>query len=155
VPARAASRQNTNGGAQVPDPIAPPAASRPAEAVELVSSAVSDGDLEAALAQYEAGAVLRPWAHDPGGETDGVAEALIRLMDLRLPLSVRIRAVVPAGGLALVAGERHIVGTGPDRERIQLTGAGATVVRRQQRGSWRIAADAWCLDGPGAGEAQG
>jgi hypothetical protein len=38
----------------VPDPIAPPVAGRPAEAVELVSLAVSDGDLEAALAQYEA-----------------------------------------------------------------------------------------------------
>jgi ketosteroid isomerase-like protein len=137
----------------VPDPIAPPVASRPAEAVELVSLAISDGDLEAALAQYEAAAVLRPWARDPGGETDGIAEALVRQMDLRLPLSVQIRAVVPGDGLALVLGEWHIAGTGPGGERIQLTGAGATVVRRQQDGSWRIAADAWCLDGPAAGEA--
>lgn len=137
----------------MPDPIAPPIASRPAEAVQLVSLAVSGGDLEAALAQYEAGAVLRPWARDPGGETDGVMETLVRLMDLRLPLSARIRAVVTGEGLALVLSEWHIVGTGPDCERIQLTGAGATVVRRQQGGSWRIAADAWCLDGPAAGEA--
>ena len=84
-----------------------------------------------------------PWARDPGGDTDGVADALIRLMDLRLPLSVRIRGVVPGEGLALVVGERHIIGTGPDCERIKLIGAGATVVRRQQGGSWRIAADAW------------
>jgi ketosteroid isomerase-like protein len=139
----------------VPDPIAPPVASRPAEAVELVCLAVSDGDLEAALAQYEAGAVLRPWAGDPGGGTGGVADALVRLMNLRLPLSARIRAVVPGDGLALVLGERHIAGTGPDRTRIQLTGAGATVVRRQQGGSWRIAIDAWYLNGPGAGEARG
>ena len=139
----------------MPDPIAPPTASRPAEAVELVCLAVSDGDLDAALAQYEAGAVLRPWARDPGGHTDGVAEALIQLMGLRLPLAVRIRAIVPGDGLALVAGEWHIAGTGPDCERVQLSGAGATVVRRQPGGSWRIAADAWCLDGPGAGQARG
>ena len=137
----------------MPDPIAPPVASRPAEAVELVALAVSGGDLEAALAQYEAGAVLRPWARDPVGETYGVAGVLIRLMNLRLPLSVGIRAVVPGDGLALVLGEWHIAGTGPDCEPIQLTGAGATVVRRQQGGSWRIAADAWCLDGPAVGEA--
>ena len=74
-------------------------------------------------------------------------------MDLRLPLSVRIRAVVPGDGIALVLGEWHIAGTGPDCEPIQLTGAGATVVRHQQGGSWRIAADAWCLDGPAVGEA--
>ncbi len=117
--------------------------------------AVSDGDLEAALAQYEAGAVLRPWARDPGGDTDVAADALIQLMDLRLPLSVRIRAVVPGDGLALIVGERHIIGTGPDCEPIQLSGAGATVVRCQQDGSWRIAADAWCLDGHGAGQVQG
>jgi ketosteroid isomerase-like protein len=139
----------------VPDPIAPLVAGRPAEAVELVSLAVSDGDLEAALAQYEAGAVLRPWARDPDGNTDGLADALIRLIDLRLPLSVRIRAVVPGDGLALIVGERHIIGTGPDCEPIQLSGAGATVVRCQQDGSWRIAADAWCLDGHGAGQVQG
>ena len=126
----------------MPDPIAPPVASRPAEAVELVCLAVSDGDLEAALAQYEAGAVLRPWARDPGGETDGVADALVRLMNLRLPLSARIRAVVPANGLALVLGERHIAGAGPDRTRIQLNKTNATIVKRQQSGRWRIAIDA-------------
>jgi ketosteroid isomerase-like protein len=137
------------------DPITPPMANRPVEAVELVAQAVSGGDLDTALAQYEAGAVLWPWARDLGGETDGVADALVRLMNLRLPLSARIRAVVPGDGLALVLGERRIAGTGPDGELIQLTGTGATVVRRQQAGSWRIAADAWCLDGPAGGEARG
>jgi hypothetical protein len=71
----------------VPDSIAAPTSGRP---VELVSLAVSDGDLEAALAQYEPGAVLQPWAGDPGGDTGAVADALIGLMDLRLPLSVWI-----------------------------------------------------------------
>ena len=137
----------------MPDPIAPPVAARPAEAVELVSLAVSGGDLEAALAQYEGGAVLRPWAHDPGGDTETVADALTALMDLRLPVSVQIHAIVPAGAVALVLSARHIIGTGPDCEPIQLSGAGATVVRHQQAGSWRIIADAWQLSGPGAGQA--
>jgi ketosteroid isomerase-like protein len=136
----------------MPDPIAPPVAGRPEEAVELVSLAVSDGDLEAALAQYEPGAVLRAWARDQGGDTESLADALIRLIDLRLPLRVRIRTVVPADGLALVVGERHLAGASPDREHVQLTGAGATVVRCQQGGGWRIVADAWCLDGAGAGK---
>jgi len=139
----------------VPDSIAPPAASRPAEAVELVSLAVSDGDLEAALAQYEAGAAFRPWARDPDRGTDSVADTLTQLMDLRLPLCVHIRAIVSADGIALVLSERNIVGTGPDGDRIQLRGAGATVVRSGQEGSWRIVADAWNLDGPGSDRARG
>ena len=99
--------------------------------------------------------MLRPWAGDSGGNTGAVADALIQLMGLRLPLSVRIRTLVPGDGLALIVGERRIVGTGPDYEPVQLSGAGATVVRRQPGGSWRIAADAWRLDGPGAGGARG
>jgi ketosteroid isomerase-like protein len=134
----------------VPDPIAPPVASWPAEAVELVSLAVSSGDLEAALAQYEDGAVLRPWAHDRGGDAETVADALTALMDLRLPVSVQIRAKLPTDALALVLSNRHIIGTGPDGEPIQLSGTGATVVRRQQSGNWCIIADAWHLSGPGS-----
>jgi hypothetical protein len=45
----------------VSDPIKPPAARRPQEALELVSQALSDGDLEAALAQYEGAARLVTW----------------------------------------------------------------------------------------------
>ena len=43
------------------DPIPPAVARHPAEAVELVTVAISDGDLEAALAQYERDAVVRLW----------------------------------------------------------------------------------------------
>jgi hypothetical protein len=45
----------------VSDLIRPPVARRPEEALELVSQALSDGDLEAALAQYEKGALLAYW----------------------------------------------------------------------------------------------
>ena len=139
----------------MPDPIAPPVASQPAEAVELVCLAVSDGDLEAALAQYEAEASLRPWAHHPDGAADQITEVLLELIDLRLPLSLRICAIVAADGVALVLGERRIAGTGPDRRWIQFSGSGATVVRCQRDGGWRIAADAWNLGGPKAGHAGG
>jgi ketosteroid isomerase-like protein len=133
----------------MPDRIAPPAARQPAEVLELVSAAVSDGDLEAALAQYESGAVLRPWAHQAAGPGDSTRGWLIQLMDLRLPLSVEVCAVLAAGDLALVLSGRRIAGAGPDCEQVRLSGLGATVVRRQPGGSWRITADAWQLSGPG------
>jgi hypothetical protein len=146
----------------VTDPIAPPAARRPDQAVELVSLAISDGDLEAALAQYERGAALRPWAsqraadgaglsigaRDAGDDgNSGIREMLLGLMLLRIPLSVRVRAVLPAGGLALVLAERQLAAVEPDLRPIRLRGLGSTVLRRQPRGDWRIVAEAWCLDG--------
>jgi hypothetical protein len=127
----------------VSDPIAPPAARWPLEAAELVALAVSDGDLGAAIAQYEPGALLRPWAGDRAGGT--VRETMASIMQLRLPLDTRLVAVLPAEALAMLVCERRIDGIGPDGRRVRLRGTGCTVVRPQRDGSWRIAADAWQL----------
>jgi ketosteroid isomerase-like protein len=147
--------QQTYGGsaevAVTPDPIAPSAARHPAEAVELVAQAVSDGDLEAALAQYEPAATLRPWpvplpAALSGPEAGDAATAglLSQLMGLRLPVCVRVCDVAQAGDLAVVVSERRIAGVGADGELVACSGIGATVVVRKPHG-WRIVADAWCL----------
>lgn len=78
-------------------------------------------------------------------EGDSTRDTVLRIMDLRLPLTTRVLAVLPAAGLTLVLCERRIDGTCPDGMRIQLSGLGCTVVRPNPNGTWRIAADAWCL----------
>ena len=123
------------------DVIEPPAARRPEEALELVSQALSDGDLEAALAQYEKGALLAYWPQAVNG--GDVRSTLSRVMALRLPVSVRIASVLECPELALVICERHVTGTGPDGEQVRLSGHGCAVLRPQRDGAWRIAADAW------------
>jgi ketosteroid isomerase-like protein len=124
----------------MPDPIGPPAARRPEEALELVSQALSDGDLEAALAQYEKGALLAYWPQAVDGD---VRSTLTCFMALRLPLSVRIVTVLEGPELALVICERRVAGTGPDGEQVRLSGHGCAALRPQPDGAWRIAADAW------------
>ena len=130
------------------DPIQPPVARQPEEALELASQALSDGDLEAALAQYEAQARLVTWQRPLGG-ADQARSALACFMALRLPLAVQIVTVLRTPGLALVICERHTAGTGPDGEEIKYRGHGCAVVRAQPDGTWRIAADAWHLGHPG------
>lgn len=125
------------------DPIRPPAARRPDEALELVSQALSDGDLEAALAQYEKGALLACW---PASKGAGVGEVLAGVMALRLPLYLRISSVLEGPELALVICERRVAGTGPDGERVWFSGHGCAVLRPQPDGAWRIAADAWRVE---------
>jgi ketosteroid isomerase-like protein len=128
----------------VSDPIAPPAAQWPAEAPELVSLAVSDGDLGAAVAQYEHGAVLAPWAD--GKQNGGtVRETMTQIMRLRLPLETRLLTVLSADGMTMLVCERRIEGAGPDGKPVRLRGVGSTVVRAQPDGAWRIALDAWRL----------
>jgi ketosteroid isomerase-like protein len=133
------------------DLIAPSAGRDPADVVDLVCVALSDGDLGAAIAQYERGAALRPWAQTLASPDGSVQHWLGLLMSLRLPVSARVCAVIPAGGVALVLAERHILGTDPDGRAVDLHGVGATVVRHQPGGVWRIAADAWALSGSGGG----
>jgi ketosteroid isomerase-like protein len=94
------------------------------------------------FAQYEDGAVLQPWA---ASAADGIAGELAAVMDLRLPLALRVRVGLAGSAVALVLADRHMRGTGPDGQQVRLSGSGATVVRRGLDGAWRIAADAWCL----------
>jgi ketosteroid isomerase-like protein len=130
------------GWPQVTDLISPPAARQPEEALELMSQALSDGDLEAALAQYEDQASIVTWL--AGGED--AESALSGFLALRLPLGVRIGTVLRIPGLALVMCERRTVGTSPDGEQVKFSGSGCAVVRAQPDGTWRIAADAWHLE---------
>jgi len=138
----------------VSDPISPPSARWASQAPELVSLAVSDGDLGAAVAQYEPAAALRPWADDR--IDDGtVQETMSDIMGLRLPLDTRLVAVLAADGLTMLVCERRIAGVGPDGALVRLHGVGCTVVRPQRDGSWRIAADAWQLSGHADGDGDG
>ena len=125
------------------DPIKPPAARRPEEALELLSQALSDGDLEAALAQYEGSALLAHWPGRTMHADYDVRGILSCFMALRLPLSVRIATVLETPDLALVICDRRVAGTTPDGEQVRLSGRGCAAVRPQPDGAWRIAADAW------------
>ena len=129
----------------MPDRIAPPAARQPAEVVDLVSMAMSDGDLEAALAQYEHGALFMPWASQPAEPGASTRCLLDQIMDLRLPLSVHVQQVLHVGDLALLLVRREITGLSADGEYVSLSGCGATMVRRPPGGPWLIVADAWQL----------
>ena len=131
----------------MPDPIAPPVARRAEEALELVSQAFSDGDLDAAVAQYEPAARLQPWAR-PGTTDTDLRVTMRELMDLRLPLSLSIRETLQVSGLTVVMCERRIAGIGPDCEQIRLRGYGFAAVRPCPDGSWQIAIDSWCLEVP-------
>src|SRR5690348_589774 len=98
---------------QAPDLIEPPTASQPAQVLLLACAALTAGDLEAAVALYEADAVLS-W----GADRAAVGQAAIRgvlaeAMNMRLPLRGRADNVLLAGNLALITGERSMRGTGP------------------------------------------
>jgi ketosteroid isomerase-like protein len=135
---------------EAPDLIEPPAAREPAEVLLLACAALTDGDLEAAVALYEPGATLS-WGQDHSAAGHAaIRQVLAGVMDMRLPLRARAVRVLRAGPLALITAERTLTGTGLDGVAVTLTGPAALVARRQPGGTWLTAADQW-LPYPGSG----
>jgi ketosteroid isomerase-like protein len=128
---------------EAPDLIGPPAAREPADVLLLACAALTDGDLEAAVALYEPDATLS-WGpdHTVAGHA-AIRQVLAGVMDMRLPLRARAVRVLRAGSLALITGERAVTGTGLDGVAVTLTGPTALIVRCQPDGTWLAAADQW------------
>ena len=128
---------------EAPDLIEPPAAREPAEVLLLACAALTDGDLEAAVALYEPDATMC-WGQDHSAAGHiAIREVLAGVMDMRLPLRARAVRVLRAGPLALITGERTLTGTGLDGVAVTLTGPTALVARCQPDGTWLTAADQW------------
>jgi ketosteroid isomerase-like protein len=128
---------------EAPDLIDPPAARAPAEVLLLACAALTDGDLEAAVALYEPDAALC-WGQDRNAAGHAaIREVLATVMDMRLPLRARGVRVLRAGPLALITGERTITGTGLDGVAVTMTGPAALIARYQPDGTWLTAADQW------------
>lgn len=128
---------------KAPDLIGPPAAHEPAQVLLLACAALTDGDLEAAVALYEPGAALS-WGpdHTAAGHA-AIRRVLAGVMDVRLPLRARSVRVLRAGPLALITAERALTGTGLDGAAVALTGPAALIARCQPDGAWLAAADQW------------
>ena len=128
---------------EAPDLIGPPAAREPAEVLLLACAALTDGDLEAAVALYAPDAALS-WGNDhTAAGHAAIRGVLAGVMDMRLPLRARSVRVLRAGSLALITGERTLAGTGLDGAAVTLTGPAALIARCQPDGTWLTAADQW------------
>lgn len=137
---------------EAPDLIDPPAAREPAEVLLLACAALTNGDLEAAVALYEPDATLSWGEGNPAAGHAAIRQVLAGVMDMRLPLRARAVRVLRAGPLALITGTRTLTGTRLDGVAVTLTGPAALVARCQPDGTWLIAADQW-LPCPGPGGA--
>jgi ketosteroid isomerase-like protein len=116
------------------DPVRPPVATAPGDVCVLVADAISDGDLEAALAQFEPGAVA---AALPGtAVADDLREVLAAAIAARRHYTVAVEHALVAGELALLVAEWHTVGT--DGDASGARSSVSTIVRRGADGAWRI-----------------
>ena len=129
-------------GAPAFEGIVPPRATRPDEACRLVSDAVSDGDLDAALAHYEPDAVVVLADGTSVNGHDALRRMLSQAAESKMLYEVAVERTVIGPDLALVLGRWTSRGTDPAGQPVSYTGTHRSVVRFGADGHWRIALEA-------------
>jgi uncharacterized protein (TIGR02246 family) len=116
-------------------------AKSPAQVIELFSEALNSGDVEGAMALYEADATFAP---QPGEQVKGheaIRAALDQFLALEPRMEGEITKVLTAGDVALVMNRWRLEGTQADGGLVELSGHSADVLRRAPDGGWRILID--------------
>lgn len=113
----------------------------PSDTVNALTSAINRGDLDAALALYEAGAVLLPQPGTIARGTPEIRQALGGFIALKPTLKSEAQHVVEVGDLALYLGRWTLRGTDPTGKTITMEGKSTDLLRRQANGRWLIALD--------------
>ncbi|HWU65029.1 MULTISPECIES: YybH family protein [Rhizobium] len=114
---------------------------RPEDVTPYISSAITAGDLDAAMKVYVADAVFvtKPGATVRGHEA--IRASLSEFMQLKLPIKATDKQVLVSGDVALVISDWVMEGNGPDGKPLKLSGTSSDVVRRQADGVWRFVID--------------
>ena len=113
----------------------------PEQVIELFTTALNSGEVDAAIALYEPEATFAP---RPGEEVQGLKEirsALEQFAALQPRLRGEITKVLAADDVALVQNRWQLDGRNPDGSPIEMGGHSADVLRRAPDGSWRILID--------------
>jgi uncharacterized protein (TIGR02246 family) len=113
----------------------------PEETHALIAAAFNAGDVDALVEIYEEDAML---IVPPDGQRvtgrDAIRAAVQPTFALRPSASIDVVQKLQTDGLALTQARWSLVGS-DDGERVEMSGRGAIVSRRQPDGSWRIVLD--------------
>lgn len=107
----------------------------------LIAAVFNAADLDAFVELHEQGAVsiVPPEGRTVTGHAQ-IRAALAPIFALRPAAQIDVVGKLEVDGLALTHARVHVVAT-RDHERIEVTGRGTIVSRRQADGSWRIVLD--------------
>jgi uncharacterized protein (TIGR02246 family) len=113
-------------------------ANTPEEAYLLLVEALNAGDVDAALTLCEPEATFMAAPGQQVTGLDAIREQLNVFLEAKPRLTLDVPQVTRSGDLALLCSHWTLQETRPDGRRVDLTGQGAEVVRRQADGTWKI-----------------
>lgn len=116
-------------------------ANKPEDIHKLFTAAFNSGNLEALMALYEPDAQL---VQQPGQVTTGheaIRQALQQFLALKGAMQITTRYVIRGDAIALLSGQWHLKGSGPDGKSVEMGGKSVEVARRQSTGEWLLVID--------------
>ena len=116
------------------------AARTPQEVNPQLIDAINRGDLEAALAMYEADATFVT-EEGPVSGLDAIRGVMEAFIATKPHITMEPKEIAICGDIAMTRGTWKLAGTGPDGAPLEMGGNSVEVVRRQSDGTWRFAID--------------
>ncbi len=109
---------------------------KPADMNSAFAEAFNSGNIENLLSLYETSAVLVPVPGQVAEGIQAIRAALEELLALKGHMKSDNQYALVHGDIALLRAKVHLVGTGPDGNRLEINNHTTEVVRRQADGSW-------------------
>ena len=116
-------------------------AKTPTQVNDRLIEAINKGDVESALAMYEADAAFVTADGTVTG-TDAIREVMEAFVALKPNITMVAKDAVQSGDIAITGGTWSLTGTDADGTALEMTGRSVEVVRRQADGTWLFAIDA-------------
>ena len=117
-------------------------ARKPEECDSLLLEAITQGDLETAVALYETDASFVQESGEVAVGRAAIREILRGFVDIKPKFTVKARSIQSVDGrLALTGLKWSATGTDPDGKPVTVSGNSTEVVRRQNDGTWLFVID--------------
>jgi uncharacterized protein (TIGR02246 family) len=109
--------------------------------VASLVDALNRGDLDSAVAHYDADATFIPQPGTVVVGREAIREALAAMLAARPRLVTHSHQHLCTGDVALYHSQWSMSGTAPDGGALELAGRSADVLRRDAGGAWRVQVD--------------
>lgn len=113
----------------------------PIDTLNQLVKAINGGDLDAAVACYEAQATLIVEPGQVATGTKALREALAGFIAMKTTIIPETYKIIQTGDLALYTSKWNATGTASNGTAVKMSGSSSDVLRRQADGRWRIAID--------------
>ena len=115
--------------------------SNPVDIVNQLVKAVNQGNLDAAVACYEAEATLIVQPGQVATGTKALREAFAGFIATKVTITTETYKIIQTGDIVLYSSKWSAVGTAPYGVLVKMGGTSSDVLHRQADGRWLIAID--------------